>query len=158
MLVKSIIDEDFVNYKKPCMFISTCYCDWKCCIDCEEKCHCQNSNLASMKNIKVDIGNLINRYLANSITESVVIAGLEPMIQIEEVLEFIRQFREKSEDDIVIYTGYYENEVKEEIEMLSKYKNIIVKFGRYVPGQESHFDDILGVMLTNKEQYAKVIS
>ena len=33
MLIKDIIDEDFINYKKPSMFIGTVKCDWKCCIE-----------------------------------------------------------------------------------------------------------------------------
>ena len=31
MIIKGIIDEDFVNYKKPSMFLGTCFCDLKCC-------------------------------------------------------------------------------------------------------------------------------
>lgn len=157
MLLKNIIEEDFVNYKKPCMFLATCYCDWKCCID-DDTCHCQNSDLALMENIEEDEDELIERYLKNSISESIVFAGLEPMLQIDEVLSFIKKFRLKSNDDIVIYTGYYEDEIKEELEALKQYPNIIVKFGRYKSGQASHFDEVIGVSLVNKEQYAKKIS
>jgi hypothetical protein len=30
MVIKGIVDEDFVNYKKPSMFIIMPYCDFKC--------------------------------------------------------------------------------------------------------------------------------
>ena len=41
---------------------------------------------------------------------------------------------------------------------LKKYPNVIVKFGRYVPGDEPHYDEILGVNLVSQNQYAKVVS
>jgi len=31
MRIKTIKDEDFVNYKKASMFIGTATCDFKCC-------------------------------------------------------------------------------------------------------------------------------
>ena len=36
-----------------------------------------------------------------------------------------------------------------------KYKNIIVKFGRYVPNQPAHYDEVLGVYLASDNQYAE---
>ena len=33
MKLKGINTEDFVNYKKPSMFLITSYCDFKCCKD-----------------------------------------------------------------------------------------------------------------------------
>ena len=42
-------------------------------------------------------------YHNNPITRAVVIGGLEPMLQYEEILEFVKQFRQYSDDDIVIY-------------------------------------------------------
>ena len=30
MILKGIIDEDFVNYKVPCMVLEFPYCDFKC--------------------------------------------------------------------------------------------------------------------------------
>ena len=36
--------------------------------------------------------------------------------------------------------------------------NIIIKFGRFVPMQQPHFDPILGVNLASDNQYAKQIS
>ena len=38
MRVKTIVEEDFTNYKKPAMFIGTISCGGKCCL--EEVSHC----------------------------------------------------------------------------------------------------------------------
>ena len=38
------------------------------------------------------------------------------------------------------------------------FKNIIIKFGRYIPNQQAHYDDILGVNLASNNQYAIKIS
>jgi hypothetical protein len=67
-------------------------------------------------------------------------------------------FRCYTNDDIVIYTGYNESEVSEQIERLRYFKNIIIKFGRYIPNQQAHYDDILGVNLASNNQYAIKIS
>jgi hypothetical protein len=81
------------------------------------------------------------------------------MLQFEDIISFIKYFREHGcDDDIVIYTGYYENEIKDKIDILKQYKNIVVKFGRYVPNDTEHYDSVLGVNLANKEQYGKKIS
>ena len=61
-------------------------------------------------------------------------------------------------DDIVVYTGYDKEEIPEHLMTLKKYKNIIVKFGRYVPGQQAHFDEVLGVELASDNQYAEKLS
>ena len=38
------------------------------------------------------------------------------------------------------------------------FRNIIVKFGRFIPDQESHYDEVLGVNLASNNQYAKKLS
>jgi hypothetical protein len=96
--------------------------------------------------------------LKNELTSAIVFGGLEPFLQFDELFEFIEEFRKESNDDIVIYTGYYEEELKEQVKKLSQFKNIIIKFGRFIPNQKSHLDKLLKVRLANKEQYAKKIS
>lgn len=160
MRIKQLIDEDFVNYKYPSMFIGTSYCTWKCCkeqnIDISV---CQNSALAESPIINVCNEDIIRRYRNNPITKSFVIGGLEPMMQFDELLSLIKKVRGSGiDDDIVIYTGYYENEIAYETNILKKYKNIIMKFGRYMPNYNKHFDDVLGVYLASDNQYAKKIS
>lgn len=81
------------------------------------------------------------------------------MLQFNEVYELISYFRENGcNDPFVIYTGYYTEEIQNELYQLQKYKNIIIKFGRFIPDQESHFDEILGVNLASPNQYARRIS
>ena len=160
MRIKGLQDEDFVNYKKPSMFIGTSTCDWKCCNEqCLDKNICQNSSLANSKTIDVSADEIYRRYINNPITKAVVIGGLEPMLQFSDVLELIKIFRDNScNDDIVIYTGYYKEEIADKIALLSKYKNIIIKFGRFIPNQEKHYDEVLGVYLASNNQHAEKIS
>lgn len=159
MLIKDIVDEDFVNYKKPSMFIAMCNCDWKCLTEKNlDISICQNSELAHQDNIEVSVDKIIERYLNNPITKAVVIAGLEPMLQFAEILEFVKEFRKQSEDDIVIYTGYNLNEVYDFVMKLREYKNIIIKFGRYVPDDRRRYDEVLGIHLASYNQYAIKIS
>ncbi len=160
MKIKQLIDEDFTNYKKVSMFIGTSVCNWKCCkeqgLDISV---CQNSELAKSKTIDVPAEDLYRRYIDNDISQAVVIGGLEPMLQFSEVLDLIYTFRNhECFDDIVIYTGYYPSELHQEIEKLKECGNIIVKFGRYVPNDEKHFDEMLGIYLASNNQYAERIS
>ena len=160
MILKDIIDEDFANYKLPSMFLSTSYCTWKCCIEANIPISvCQNHLISQQDNIKVSADEIFRRYQSNPITHALVIAGLEPILQFDEVLDVIKCFRNNGcEDDIILYTGYYKHELPVQIETLKYYKNIVIKFGRYKEGDVHHFDNTLGVFLTNKEQYAERIS
>ena len=121
---------------------------------------CQNNSLCAGPRIELSVDEIVRRYLDNFLTEAIVCGGLEPFEKFEELLELVRILRDKykNEDDVVIYTGYYPEEIKQQIELLKKYKNIIIKFGRYRPGDKKHFDEVLGVFLANKEQYAQKIS
>ena len=159
MIVKDIKDEDFINYKKPSMFISTAKCDWKCCIEQHLPIEtCQNSEVAKMKNVNCPDSHIISRYLYNNLTEAIVFGGLEPFKQFHELFHFISLFRQFKQDDIVIYTGYTETEAAKYATKLKQFPNIIIKYGRYVPNQTPHLDLILGVKLASHNQYAKKIS
>ena len=59
---------------------------------------------------------------------------------------------------MVIYTGYYPQEIEEQVKALSSYKNIIIKFGRYVPNSTPVYDEVLGVTLASDNQFAERIS
>ena len=161
MKIKGIIDEDFVNYKKPSMTIMFPYCDFKC-DKASGRTVCQNSSLAKEPNIEVSIESLIERYLKNNITSAIVMQGLEPFNSWVDLFYFIICLREmyKCDDDIVIYTGYEEDNdiVQKCLKIIWKYidvKNIIVKFGRFIPDQKPHYDEVLGVNLASDNQYAK---
>lgn len=160
MRIKTIVDEDFTNYKKPSMFVGTISCGGKCCIEAGIPLSvCQNDGWRSCAPISIEDIKLCVRYLVNPITQAIVFGGLEPMEQFEELETFIRTLRLgiRCDDDIVIYTGYNADEIKDEVAALSKYKNIIVKFGRYVPDRPSRYDDVLGVTLASDNQYAKEV-
>lgn len=158
MKVKGILDEDFVNYKLPSMFISTNTCSFKCDRLNGKSC-CQNSSLAQARSIDVNDEDIIARYLRNPITKAIVFGGLEPFDQFDELLHFISTFRGlECRDDIVIYTGYTKEELGQRLWILSTFPNTIVKFGRYIPNAEPRYDAVLGVTLASKNQYAEKLS
>ena len=156
--IKGIVDEDFVNYKKPSMFIAFPTCTFKCEKECGVRC-CQNSALAKQENIEVDIDDLISRYVSNDISSAIVIGGLEPFDSIFELQALVYRIRQQTQDDIVIYTGYNKDEIPLLVSLVSiGYDNIIVKFGRFIPDKPKRFDDVLGVWLASDNQYAEVVS
>ena len=155
MILKGIVIEDFVNYKVPSMFLIFPHCSMKCCWEAGENI-CQNSELAQAPERNYFISDIVRNYRFNDITKAVVFGGLEPFDSYEEMIDLIRHLREYTNDDIVIYTGYNEDEV--DLTELKNYPNIIIKFGRFIPNDEPRFDEVLGVELKSKNQYAKKIS
>ena len=159
MKIRNLMDQDIVNYKKMSMFIATCYCDFKCCKELNlDICICQNSPIAQSKIINMSNERIVKRFMKNKLTHAVVFGGLQPFKQFDEMFQLIKCFRQQTNQDIVIFTGYYEGEIEEEIQQLKQFENIIIKFGRYIPGHEVHFDEVLGVNLASNNQYAKKIS
>ena len=159
MVVKRIVDEVFQDYKKTSMMICVMSCDGKCWKELGlDKSICQNEQIMREPSICIPNEKIIRRYLENPITEAIIFGGLEPFKQELEMFELIQQFREKTDDDIVIYTGYYNYELEEQINYLKQFKNIIIKFGRYVPDLKSRYDSVLGVELSSCNQYAIKIS
>lgn len=157
MRVKGLVPEDFIQYKKPSMFLICPFCSFKCDIENGTQI-CQNWSLAKAPIIEVETNKIIQQYLDNPITKAVVFGGLEPLDSFNEVLEFIQNLRQYCLDDVVIYTGYYADEIRDKLEILKNYPNIIVKFGRFIPNQKSRFDDVLGINLASDNQYAEQIS
>lgn len=158
MLIKGLTDEDFVNYKKPSMVIATNKCDFKCDRECGVGC-CQNSPLAKARTIYMSDDDIILRYLNNDITKAIVFGGLEPFEQFWEVFNFIEKLRSKyhCNDTVVIYTGFYKDEILQMVDALTPLGNIIVKYGRFIPDQNKKYDSTLGVYLASQNQYAEVI-
>ena len=163
MIIKGLIDEDFINYKKPSMTIEFPYCTFKCDKECNQSI-CQNSALIKQPDIEISYDNLLQRYINNPITKAIIFQGLEPLDSLSDVINLITLLRIKynCKDDIVIYTGYKEEE--KEVCFLKKFllssckeinKNIIIKYGRYIPNRSSRFDQTLGVNLSSNNQYAK---
>ena len=157
MIIKTVVDEDFSNYKKPSMLIGMPYCTFKCDKECGQQV-CQNSALATTPNIEVNPMDLIARYENNNLTQAVVFGGLESFDSWTDLYNFIFLFRSVSDDDVVIYTGYTKCEIADKVKQLKQFPNIIIKFGRYIPNQQPHYDEILGVDLASDNQYAERIS
>lgn len=157
MIIKGIRDEDFCQYKEPSFFIAFPICSFKCEKESCKLC-CQNSELHKALPIFVEPEQLVSRYMWNSITSAIVCGGLEPFDSFQDLFDLVECFRKQTDDDIVIYTGYYENEIEGYISALSEFNNIIVKFGRFIPDDRSVFDEVLGIELASSNQYAKKIS
>lgn len=139
------------------MFLIFPYCSFKC--DTENgSCVCQNSSLVNRPNIDIDIDKIIDNYMSNNISKSIVCGGLEPLDSWEELETFIVNLRYRTNDPLIIYTGYNKDEIKDQIAWLRFYENIIVKFGRFIPNQKTHYDKVLGIYLASDNQYAEVIS
>lgn len=158
MIVKEIRDEDFTSYKKPSMVIGFPSCTFKCERECGCKGMCQNFALTTAPDIKIHVRAVVQRYRTNPITSAVICAGLEPFDSWEDLWLFVKHFRCHSDDDIVIFTGYNKEEICDKVKLLSCYKNIIIKYGRFIPNQQPHYDPILGVKLASDNQYAERIS
>ena len=163
MKLRGIIDEDFANYQKASMFLIFPYCSFKC----GEK-ECQNSPLMQSFIVDVTEEDICQRYINNPLTEAIVCGGLEPFDSKFELFSLIDTLRReyKCNDDIVIYTGYTKEELENTVENglstlyknLFNFPNIIVKYGRYIPNDQSQFDEILGVELASSNQYARRIT
>ena len=103
----------------------------------------------------MDNKEIIERYVSNPITEAIVFGGLEPFDDFNEIYTFIADFRQYRKDDIVIYTGYYPDEISSYLDRLSVFENIIIKFGRFLPNKSHRFDELLGVQLSSDNQWSE---
>ena len=171
-----VIQEDFINYRKPSMFIGFPKCSFKCNTDCQKEV-CQNYKLINNEKVNIDIDSLCKMYINNNITKAIVMGGLEPFDSPFDLVSIVDHIRNtyNCDDDIVIYTGYTFDELdglkiygySESINRdklhavyntLKQYKNIIIKVGRFIPDDKPHIDPILGVNLASSNQYAIKIS
>ena len=158
MRVKGIIDYDCTNYKKPCLTIEFPYCDFKC--DKLNGCKiCQNGQLAQEPDIEVSGEYIWQLYQQNPLTSAFCFQGLEPFnsyIDMIDLIKFIR-FTKQCNDPIIIYTGFNKGEDYIVEHGLRKFHNLIIKWGRFIMNQSSHYDEILGVQLASDNQYAEWI-
>ncbi len=157
MRLKGIIEEDFLNYKEPSMFLLFPECDFKCCKEAGNEI-CQNLPLVKQPDIEVPVETVVEKYVSNDISRAIVCGGLEPFRTWEDLYALVKALREKTNDMIVIYTGYRNDEIEDKVEILKQFPNIIIKFGRFIPGQEKHRDPVLQVDLASMNQYATRIS
>ena len=131
MKVKFLVEEDFVNYKKPSMFIGFPTCTWKCEKECGKK-MCQNSSLAHSPDIEIEYEEIVKRYLDNPISKAVVFGGLEPFDSLSNLNHLVKEFRKHTDDDIVIYTGYTEDELLQYPYQISYLESIRFRFIRVI--------------------------
>lgn len=165
--VKHIVMEDSVNYKKLAMFVSMGRCAWKCCHvnGGFDKKICQNDDLRATPDKEIDLVWLCDQYVNNPLVSAMVLGGLDPLDDMDETMKLCKAFRSVTEDTIVIYTGYNEDEVVDKVDQLRIFSthsdesgtNLVIKFGRYVPGVESRFSPVLGITLASLNQTAKHI-
>lgn len=158
MKLKGIIDYDCNNYKEPTLTLEFPYCDFKC--DKLNGCPvCQNASLARERDIDISGDRIWKLYSENPLTKAFCFQGLEPFDSFLDLMDLIIFIRHEKQcnDPIIIYTGYNKGEDKVVEMFLSHYKNIIVKWGRFILGQEPHYDELLGVNLASNNQYSEVI-
>ena len=155
-----INDTDFVNYKEPTFNIAAgISCTFKCCPQNPEL--CINHSLNPSTVINHSILKLIERYDAQDISKTITFQGLESLDNIKQILWFIYAFRKNHKDTIIVWTGYTKEECEDFIYLIKDkmhFPNIIMKFGRYIPDQQPHYDPVLGVNLASDNQYAEKIS
>lgn len=156
MILKGIVEEDFTNYKLPVMQLIFPKCSFKC-----GKGLCQNSPLTKSPDIEFDELEIIHKYVSNNITHGILCAGFEPFDSPSDLSSFAHTLRQHTNDVLIIFTGYTEEELQENITYIWLSKNItnlIIKFGRYKPGNQKHYDNVLGIYLASDNQYAERIS
>ena len=151
MKLIGINDYDISSYKEPAMFLSFPRCSFKCGAE-----WCQNYHLKESDLIDIDYTTILATYQNSPFSHAIVCGGLEPFDSWDELECLVSNLRLVTPDPIVIYTGYTEAEVLYKVNLLSVYENIIVKYGRYIPGNTPHYDEILGVELASDNQYAKI--
>ena len=154
MQIRGLTDYDIVNYKKPALFIAFPYCTFKCDKECGHEV-CQNSSLAREPILIANTHTLLEIYERNPLTHALVCGGLEPFDSKDDLYVLLDRFRRRSNDDVIIYTGYTEEELINEIPKIKSFGNIIIKFGRFIPNRPNRYDEILGVTLASDNQYAK---
>lgn len=158
--VKGIIWEDFVNYKKISTTLMMPTCDFKCDKEFGTQI-CQNGELAAAPSETVLINSLMRLYKSDELTEAIVLQGLEPLDSPIDVLTVAAGMKDfHIADDLVIYTGYNKEEVP--VDFLHRLAaatpgHLIIKWGRYIPNQQPHYDPVLGINLASDNQYAEVI-
>lgn len=159
MKLKGIIDYDTVNYKEPCLTLLFNYCDFKCdkLNDCVV---CQNSPLSREPDIDISGEAIWKMYSENPLTKAFCFQGLEPFDSFFDMMDLIIFIRKEKNchDPIVIYTGYEKGEDKAVEMFLQHYDNIIVKWGRFIMGQEPHYDEVLGVKLASDNQWGEYLT
>lgn len=156
--LRKVTAEDRVIYRLPSMVLYCCFCDFRCWPDKDNN-PCANAPYGKYPIVDVSFDRILRSYKKRESTRAIAIAGFEPLAQFEEVKNLIEFLRNGGvPDDVVIYTGYYPGEIKEQLDELRRFGNVVVKFGPFVPGLEGRYDEVLGVTLPSGNQYAERIN
>ncbi len=172
MKLVNLIEEDFVNYREPGMFLGFPNCSGKC--NSPGCTVCQNEDLRHVPErdlIDISVEEIIERYKSNRVSKALICGGLEPFDSFGDLKDLCTKWGETFDiiypihlyNPIIIYTGYYPFEIIDKINALSsamvEYSTIVfVKYGRFIPGHNPHWDPILGVDLASDNQYAESLS
>lgn len=159
MLLIDVKTDNITDYKKTSMYLVFPYCSGKCGPECQNK-HLRNIS----QYIQVRPSDIVDLYATLKTHEAIVMGGLEPLDSIDDVIDIIKEFNNISKPcDIVIYTGYTEEEYKSKFELdiidavKSQKNKVIVKIGRYDSSKKpGWFSNELGVELATSNQIVKV--
>lgn len=148
----------FNDYKKVGLYVPTSHCTFKCVTEANAKgikfIECQNHALAGCsKRIDMSAKEIYDIAQNDVFVEAIILSGLDPLDSFEETMKFVDEFRKLSDMELVIFTGYKEEEISDKIEMLSKYNGITMKVGRYDPTIPAKYDPIGEVTLATGNQY-----
>ena len=151
--VKDVV-EVFQDYKKSALLFSCCFCDWKCCKEAGIPISvCQNQSICSQRTITLSFESVL-RMVNNSITDAIIFGGLEPFEQIDEVVRCIEYLRFNFvSKPVIIYTGFYPEEINENTLDRLSLSHVILKCGRYIPNLPPVYDEVLGITLASNNQY-----
>ena len=109
----------------------------------------------------MDVKELLIQYKNNPITEAIVLQGLEPLDSLVDVYTVAATLKHLNiTDDFIIYTGYTKEEVNQDaIQAIADTVPgcFIIKWGRFKPNQNPHYDPVLGIQLVSENQYGEYI-
>ena len=99
----------------------------------------------------------IREELSKGYCAGITFSGGDPLYprnrkKIKEIISEIK--KDYPDKNMWLYTGYKYEEIKDKINILKKFNNIIIKFGRYIPNSSKRYDDVLGIYLSSENQYA----
>jgi len=147
----------FNDYKKVGLYIATPFCNFKCVKEAKEKgveVTCHNGGLDYVSDMSAQ--DVVEKHLSiNPFAECIILSGLDPIDNWVETKQFINDFRKITDMEIVLFTGYYPNEIMDKLVELEHHEDIMFKFGRFNPINKPRFDDLGGVKLSTGNQYFK---
>lgn len=138
------------------MLLVTPNCSWKCP-------GCQNTHLAQLETQNFPDEDILERFFNNPLTSAIVIGGLEPLEDMQDVRQFISALGQKVYSDelekptIVVYTGFELDEIEDQLYWsglepeMRAYGNCILKYGRYNPVYQTNGDKVERVDIWNED-------